>query len=121
MDAKRSAEVMGMYLREVLGKRRFELIPDFVAQEMLQSSGRDLYCWANNTSEVEFMIEFDGKVLPVEVKSGSSGKLKSLNTFAQKYAPSYRTRISAKNLEINHEAAMHSYPLYLSARFPLQT
>ena len=35
MDAKRSAEVMGMYLGEVLGKRRFELIPDFVAQEML--------------------------------------------------------------------------------------
>ena len=35
MDAKRSSEVMGMYLREVLGKRRFELIPDFVAQDML--------------------------------------------------------------------------------------
>tara|TARA_B100000959_G_scaffold7984_1_gene8094 strand:+ start:2182 stop:2583 length:402 start_codon:yes stop_codon:yes gene_type:complete len=35
MSAERSAEVMRTYLGEVLAKRRFELIPDFVDQEML--------------------------------------------------------------------------------------
>lgn len=90
-----------------------------VAQELRQSRGKALYCWASNTAEVEFMLELDGQVLPVEVKSGKSGKLKSLNVFAQKYAPPYRTRLSARNFEINHKTAMHSYPLYLSGRFPI--
>lgn len=92
---------------------------NFVAQELIQSSGKTLYCWMHNTAEVEFMLETDGQVLPIEVKAGKSGKLKSLNVFAQRYAPPYRTRFSARNLEINHETAMHSYPLYLSGRFPL--
>ncbi|MBL4622299.1 MAG: ATP-binding protein [Immundisolibacteraceae bacterium] len=91
---------------------------NFVAQEFT-ARGKPLYSWASNTAEIEFMLEVDGQVLPVEVKSGNSGKLKSLNVFAQKYRSPYRTRFSARNLEINQKAAMHSYPLYLSGRFPL--
>lgn len=92
---------------------------NFVAQELTQAKGKSLYSWMSNTAEIEFMLEIDGKVLPIEVKSGKSGKLKSLNVFAQKYSSPYRTRFSARNFEINHEAKMHSYPLYLSGLFPL--
>ena len=92
---------------------------NFVAQELRQATARTLYSWMHNTAEIEFMLEVDGQVLPIEVKSGLSGKLKSLNVFAQKYGSTYRTRFSSRNLEINNEAAMHSYPLYLSGRFPL--
>ena len=35
MSIERSTEVMATYLGEVLGNRRFELIPSFVAEEML--------------------------------------------------------------------------------------
>ena len=35
MGVERSAEVMRTYLEDVLGNRRFELIPDFVDKEML--------------------------------------------------------------------------------------
>ena len=35
MGAERSAEVIRTYLGEVLAKRRFELIPDFVDDEKL--------------------------------------------------------------------------------------
>lgn len=92
---------------------------NFVAQELTQTKGKVLYSWMSNTAEIEFMLEVDGQVLPIEVKSGKSGKLKSLNVFAQKYSSPYRTRFSARNFEINHEADMHSYPLYLSGLFPL--
>ena len=61
----------------------------------------------------------DEEVYPIEVKAGLSGKLKSLNVFSQKYNTPYRTRISGRNLEINHSASMHSYPLYLAYKFPL--
>ncbi|MCF6217097.1 MAG: AAA family ATPase [Emcibacter sp.] len=92
---------------------------NYVAQELRQIDGKTLYCWMSNTAEIEFMVEREGQVLPIEVKSGKSGKLKSLNVFAQKYGSPYRTRISARNFKIDQQSAMHNYPLYLSGRFPL--
>ena len=78
-----------------------------------------LFSWANNTSEIEFIKEWNGAVYPIEVKAGLSGKLKSLNIFSQKYNSPYRTRISGRNFEINNEVKMHSYPLYMAYKFPL--
>ncbi len=93
---------------------------NFVAQEFLYSGSGNLYSWMRNTAEIEFLREVNGDVLPVEVKAGYSGKLKSLNVFASKYDVPYRTRISARNLEFSESAKMHNYPLYLAYRFPLK-
>ncbi|MCP5050888.1 MAG: ATP-binding protein [bacterium] len=92
---------------------------NYVAQEFMYSGTKQLYAWMSNTAEVEFIREVDGDVYPIEVKAGHSGKLKSLNVFAEKYPIKYRTRISARNLEFNDQAKIHSYPLYLTHRFPL--
>ncbi len=94
---------------------------NLVAQEFIYADGKPLFAWASNTSEVEFIKDVRGKVYPIEVKAGLSGKLKSLNVFAQKYHSPYRTRISSRNFEINQETHMHSYPLYLTYRFPLES
>lgn len=94
---------------------------NFVAQEFICKDQIQLYCWINNTSEVEFVRDFDGVVIPVEVKAGLSGKLKSLNIFSQKYKSIYRLRLSSRQLEINNAAMMHSYPLYLAGRVPLDS
>ena len=69
---------------------------NFVAQEFICKGQSQLYCWVNNTSEVEFVRELDGRVFPVEVKAGLSGKLKSLNVFLQKYKSKYRVRLSSR-------------------------
>jgi predicted AAA+ superfamily ATPase len=92
---------------------------NFIAQEFLYATGEPLFGWANNTSEIEFLREVNGVVYPIEVKSGLSGKLKSLNVFASKYHTPIRVRFSSQNLEINRTAGMHSYPLYMASRFPL--
>lgn len=104
---------------------------NFVLQELLArdsqasfsispSIGPQKICaWSSNIAEIEFMLESAGKVLPIEVKAGLSGKLKSLNVFAQKYNAPYRTRISARNFHIEQQSHMHSYPLYLAYRFPI--
>ena len=92
---------------------------NFVAQEFVAAGSGPLFAWKSNTAEVEFIREIDGKVIPVEVKSGLSGKLKSLNVFADRYKTDYRVRISAHNLELNTQSKLHSYPLYLAGRLPL--
>ncbi len=92
---------------------------NFVAQEFLCSGSGELLCWKEVTAEVEFLKEVEGKVIPIEIKSGWVTQAKSLNVFAQKYSPDYRVIMSARNLNVNRERKVHSYPLYLAARFPL--
>ena len=53
MSIERSTEVMATYLGEVLGNRRFELIPSFVDEEMLDHATG--FC--DNIPGVEIEIE----------------------------------------------------------------
>lgn len=92
---------------------------NYVAQAFAYAGCGRLYSWAGGTAELEFLREIDGEVYPIEVKAGHSGKLKSLNVFAQKYKTKHRVRFSARNLEFNEQANLHSYPLYLAHKFPL--
>lgn len=56
--------------------------------DMLHKRGFEMryYKRADNTQEIEFLLERDGKVVPVEVKS-SRGATKSLNEFIERYKP----------------------------------
>lgn len=61
----------------------------FVGQEMVLSQKGDIYYWSRRTksssAEVDYVAVIDGRIYPVEVKSGSSGRLKSLHLFLQGY------------------------------------
>ena len=92
---------------------------NYTAQEFKYSGIDELYSWKENTAEVEFLVEVDGEIIPVEVKSGFVTQAKSLKVFVQKYAPPFRTIISARNLKIDHDNRIHQYPLYLTAHFPM--
>jgi len=92
---------------------------NFVAQEFRCAGVDKVYSWRERTAEVEFLREVNGKVLPVEVKSGRNTQAKSLKVFAEKYNPKYRSIMSARNLNIDHENSIHRYPLYIAAHFPL--
>ncbi|OGT29720.1 MAG: hypothetical protein A3E87_08710 [Gammaproteobacteria bacterium RIFCSPHIGHO2_12_FULL_35_23] len=92
---------------------------NFVAQAFLASGLTHLYSWHEGSSEIEFLKEVNGLLLPVEVKSGWVTQAKSLKVFNDKYHPPYRTIFSAKNLLIDKKNLIHYYPLYLAERFPL--
>ncbi len=59
------------------------LAEQFVGQELLVSQGSELHFWArearNSNAEVDYLVVADGAVLPVEVKSGAAGRLRSLH------------------------------------------
>ncbi|MDE6582514.1 MAG: AAA family ATPase [Duncaniella sp.] len=61
----------------------------------------DLYYWENmsrgSTSEVDFVIARAMKVLPIEVKSGTSGKMKSLRFFMENKGLQDGIRTSLEN------------------------
>jgi len=88
----------------------------FVGQEMKSFGITNLYYWKSKyEAEVDFLIERENDILPVEVKSGESGKLKSLNLFADKYASKFKIRISANNFYQRDNFV--NLPLYGMCRF----
>ncbi|MGH7596604.1 MAG: ATP-binding protein [bacterium] len=65
------------------------LAEQFVGQELVAAGQSDLYYWAreakSSSAEVDYLIVQAGKIYPLEVKSGASGKLKSLHLLLQNY------------------------------------
>jgi predicted AAA+ superfamily ATPase len=90
------------------------LTENYVAQELIAANARKLYYWASSgTAEVDFLLETDHEIVPLEVKSGESQKKKSLLVYEQKYQPAKLLRASLMNLKANGQII--NYPLYLVA------
>ncbi len=69
---------------------RGAMAEQFVGQEILAAGdGSPLYYWSrrakSSTAEVDYLVAIKGKVYPVEVKSGVSGRLKSLHLCLHQY------------------------------------
>jgi hypothetical protein len=62
---------------------RGALVEQFVGQELIANNHDPLYYWARNakssSAEVDYILVKEGGMYPVEVKSGSTGSLKSLH------------------------------------------
>ena len=67
-------------------------------------SQHDLYYWENTAegtrSEVDYMIAHDMKVLPIECKAGTSGKMKSLHLFMRQKHLTDGVRCSLENFAL---------------------
>jgi len=70
---------------------------NFVAQELRAAGCHDLYFWQGRTSEIEFLLTSGRFAVPIEVKSGSVTRSRSLAVFEQKYAPHVSVVLSARN------------------------
>lgn len=88
---------------------------NFIAQE-LTCLQKELYCWIGRTSEVEFVIENNAEILPIEVKSGQVTRSKSLNVFSEKYKTKRNIILSGQQLKIQREQRLFKLPLYLAAK-----
>ena len=84
---------------------------NYVAQT-LKSKGYDLYYWTSDSpiSELDFVLQKDGMILPIEVKSGENVKAKSLRHYDNMYHPQKVIRLSEKNFGTEEE--MYAVPLY---------
>jgi predicted AAA+ superfamily ATPase len=99
-----------------LGQYKGYLVENFVLQEFVYSKAGDekFYAWQGNAAEIEFLCDIDGKLVPIEVKSGSRTKAKSLASYINKYDPEYGIILSGANTEIKPK--VRKYPLYLASK-----
>ena len=87
------------------------LAENYVA-EVLFSKKRELYYWqlGSGKYEVDFLINVDGDIIPIEVKASDNTTSKSLNYYIERYKPKYSIRISTKNFGFSNN--IKSIPLY---------
>lgn len=70
-----------------------------------------LYYWCSgNKAEIDFIINNNDGIIPVEVKASENTQAKSLKVYMEKYKPSYGIRISAKSFGFTNN--IKSIPLY---------
>lgn len=74
-------------LQAARGSYRGWIAESAVVQELMAAGVRRPYSWSRATAEVEFLLEHDGKTIPVEVKAGRNSQAKSLASFAARYDP----------------------------------
>ncbi len=76
---------------------------------------RSLFYWTSpGKAEVDFIIQHNNQIYPLEVKSGMSSKQKSLAVYAKKYDPKFVIRTSPQSLDLSGN--MLNVPLYLLYR-----
>jgi predicted AAA+ superfamily ATPase len=83
---------------------------NYVAQCFTAKGYKLLYWISDGKAEVDFVLQKDGKIIPVEVKKGRRNRSKSLGVFMEKYKLDYAIRISKKNFGL--ENGIKSVPLY---------
>jgi len=86
------------------------LSENYVAQALAANKHSLFYWKSENTAELDFVLQIEGNVIPVEVKKGNRTKSVSMNMFLKKYNCPYAIRISKKNF--GFENNIKSVPLY---------
>ncbi|MCD8021696.1 MAG: ATP-binding protein [Lachnospiraceae bacterium] len=88
------------------------LAENYIAQT-LSCCGHRLYYWTSDSpeAEVDFLLQKEGLVIPVEVKYDTNVHAKSLKHYTKLYHPEKIIRFSARNFGMD-EQGMYAIPLY---------
>lgn len=100
------------------------LVEAFVGQELLVYADpitrEELYYWQraskNSDAEIDYVVQYNEQVVPIEVKAGTSLRIKSMHLFLASHQErsSYGVRFSARLHGCNDQ--IYSYPLYAIAK-----
>lgn len=89
-----------LYMVEELNDFKGGMIENYVNTQ-LTISGHKTYYWESaRGAEIDFIIQRDGQLIPIEVKSADNTKAKSLKVYMETYKPAYAIKLSAKNFSL---------------------
>ncbi|MDA1020867.1 MAG: AAA family ATPase [Cyanobacteria bacterium] len=115
---------MDSFLLENASKNKFNgaIAEQFVGQELLTNfpfyQQAKLYYWeraeGSGSAEIDYLVSVANTIIPVEVKAGTTGTLRSLHQYMQKHNSSFGLRVSNKKLEFQN--GILSIPNYASSQ-----
>lgn len=103
--------LLQLNIGELLSETDFEAInkgnitEQFAGLELLKASSHyrreELFYWhreaRSSNAEVDYVVQKSGNIIPVEIKSGKKGSMRSMNIFMEEKRPPYGIRCSLEN------------------------
>jgi predicted AAA+ superfamily ATPase len=88
------------------------LTEQYVLQQLKSSDNYVIYYWSaeRSTAEVDFIIQYNGFVVPVEVKAEENLQAKSLKVYMEKFSPAISIRTSMS--DFRKQDWLLNLPLY---------
>ncbi|MDY3240004.1 MAG: ATP-binding protein [Anaerovoracaceae bacterium] len=99
-----------LYMVEELNDFKGGMVENYVNVQLSMNGYKTYYWESARGAEVDFIIQRDGQLIPVEVKSADNTKAKSLKVYMDTYHPAYAIKLSAKNFAF--EDHKKTVPLY---------
>jgi hypothetical protein len=89
------------------------LTENFVLNSIIKQFKSMPYYWrSGNEAEVDFIVQFENTIIPIEVKSDQNIKSRSLSVYREKYNPEISIRFSLRNLK--KEEGLINLPLFMA-------
>lgn len=99
-----------LYMVEELNDFKGGMAENYVNVQ-LSINGYHTYYWESKRgAEIDFVIQRDGQLIPIEVKSADNTRAKSLKVYMDTYKPSYAIKPSTKNFAFEDNKKI--VPLY---------
>lgn len=99
-----------LYMVDEINEFKGGMAENYANNQLVMNGYRTYYWESDRGAEVDFVIQRDGKLIPVEVKSADNTKAKSLRVYMETYKPEYAIKLSAKNFAF--EDNKKTVPLY---------
>ena len=85
---------------------------NYVLQSLIAQFKVKPYYWSSgNRAEIDFILQYENAIIPIEVKAAKNIRSKSLLSYSNKYAPEIKIRYSLKNLNIDNNTL--NIPLFM--------
>lgn len=99
-----------LYLSSDLDDFKGGMVENYVYCQLLANDYKSYYWTSSRGAEVDFVIQREGKIIPIEVKSADNTKAKSLSIYISVFKPEYSIKLSTKNF--GFEDGKKTVPLY---------
>jgi len=86
-----------LYMVEELNDFKGGLTENYVNIQLTINGYKTYYWESNRGAEIDFIIQRDGQLIPIEVKSADNTRAKSLQVYMDTYKPNYAIKLSTKN------------------------
>lgn len=99
-----------LFLSEELNDFKGGLVENYVCCQLTVNNFPCYYWTSDRGAEVDFIIQREGSIVPIEVKSADNTRAKSLGIYIDTFKPPYAIKLSTKNFGL--EDGKKTVPLY---------
>ncbi len=88
---------------------------NYAATQLKACGIKELYSWQNRSYEIDYLLERDSRIIPVEIKAGTKKAIKSLKYLLSFSRTGQGLLLSADNLDFSGKDIIN-IPLYLAGK-----